>query len=266
MILPSNIALGRLPANYSGTPAEYYAAFRNRLRGYVPDDKVLVGYSGPNEPKLDLGPWVHADPTYVGPLPPLEIWTWNGSRYSPMPINIGTNYTKFIRLTADAKGVSGSGGLGSGTFLQDASGTVALLYDILVPRETVILSGATPSINWSKGDSFIHRLSANATYTHVAPVDGSSVFVALQNNATAFTATFPGVKWPGGTPPVQPVGAAGKNAVGLYRFWYVINTLYGELKLSSTASPAVEVDTNPADTAGPGYGQTGFGRLPVHSL
>jgi hypothetical protein len=51
-------------------------------------------------------------------------------------------------------------------------------------------------------------LTASCTITMPTPVVGLAKTVRLRTGAGAFTATFTGVKWPGGTPPTITVTAA----------------------------------------------------------
>lgn len=260
MILPLDLTCGNLPLNFSvGDDYEaYYRAIRNRLRGVISDDKVITGTTSAFRPGVNIGPWLRPDPAVSGPRPPLEWWSWIDGGYKPMPYKIGS-LAHSITLEADPTA-------NLAQTLQNKSGTVALLYDIYVPRPTIILSGATPAITWSAADMFVYRLTANATPTFAGMVGGDRILIAVQNNSTKFTITYPStVKWPGGTPPVQPVGTAGVNAVGLWDFRHIHGNVYGTLRGSTVASPTPGVDTDPNEAAPPTYGQP-YISIPTHNL
>lgn len=51
-------------------------------------------------------------------------------------------------------------------------------------------------------------LSENSVFTFSNNGDGRTVVVAITNTASNYTVTFPaGIKWPGGSQPVQTTGA-----------------------------------------------------------
>lgn len=260
MIIPTVITSGKFPLNFSGTFAEYYAAFRDRLSGYIPDNKVITGYNGRTPINVNLGPWIRPDPDYVGPNPPLEWWSYIDGAYSPSPKRVGDSnfYVEFQASPAVNRNLT----------VQDKSGTVALTYDLYVPQPTIILTGAAPRIDWTVSKTFIHRLTANTVYTMnpALGVPGQSILVTIQNNGTAFTAAFPvAVRWEGGTMPAVPAGSAGVNAAGIYELVNIAGIVCGTLLLSSVASPGTQVDIDPGETATTTYGPPGIS-FPAHNL
>lgn len=69
--------------------------------------------------------------------------------------------------------------------------------------------GSGTDINWTITPSrmFSKTLSANTTFTFSNANDGDHIVVAITNTASNYTVTWPTVKWSGGSPPTETVGA-----------------------------------------------------------
>lgn len=63
------------------------------------------------------------------------------------------------------------------------------------------------SIDWSMGNVFYKTLSGNITFTFANLRDGQVAIVIITNTTGNYTVTWPTVSWPGGSAPVQTVGA-----------------------------------------------------------
>lgn len=261
--LPLEITSGNLPSNYQGDFDDYFTAVQNRLKAVVPDNQVLTGYMGDTAPNVDIGPWFS-----------VNYWkSWYSGTYKPSVYSAGYPYSVSLRANVSANRTQ---------TVQDKSGVVALLYDVFVPRPTVILSGPNPNIDWSLGENFIYRMPGNATFTMTNGKDGKTILLALQNNATAYITAYPAfVIWPGGSVQQPDAGSAGKNATTLFLFFFQtiirlgspLNIIYGYKIGGSTSNPSTVVDTDPNDTAPPTYGQPpGTGEAPgpheppIHNL
>jgi hypothetical protein len=66
---------------------------------------------------------------------------------------------------------------------------------------------ASSDIDWQTATVFTKTLSADTTFTFSNVTDGQEIVVYVTNTASNFTVTWPTVKWSGGTPPTQTVGA-----------------------------------------------------------
>lgn len=104
--------------------------------------------------------------------------------------------------------VSGSPVTTSGTIVLTQKGTQAI---------------SASAIDWSAGSVFSKTLTANTTFTFSNSADGQTIVVALTNTAFNYTVTWPTVLWPGGTPPVQTVGAS----TDVYTFIKIGSNIYG---------------------------------------
>lgn len=67
-------------------------------------------------------------------------------------------------------------------------------------------SGSSITLDWTQGGVGRLRLSANATIAFTPPPGVGHMNLRLETLG-GFTASFTGVKWPNGTPPVVPTGA-----------------------------------------------------------
>lgn len=91
-------------------------------------------------------------------------------------------------------------------------------------QPTVTISAL--DINWSIAQTFKKTLAANSTFTFSNATDGRTIVVAITNTASNYTVAFPaGVKWSGGTQPVQTVGAK----VDVWTFVLIGSTYYGSV-------------------------------------
>lgn len=82
---------------------------------------------------------------------------------------------------------------------------------------------AALDINWLTTYTYSKTLSANSTFTFSNAADGMTIIVALTNTASNYTVTWPTVKWSGGTPPVQTIGAF----TDIYTFVKIGSVIYG---------------------------------------
>lgn len=79
-------------------------------------------------------------------------------------------------------------------------------------------SGATKTIDWSKGDRQLVTMSASCTFSFSNPVKGQTLTLRVVENGTGgYTITLPTLKWPAGTVG-SPTTTA--NAINLYIFYY----------------------------------------------
>lgn len=92
-------------------------------------------------------------------------------------------------------------------------------------------SGATDTIDWTKGNKQKSTLTNNCTFTFTAPGGQCNLILRLIQDATGSrTVTWPAaVKWPSGTPPVLTTTA---NAVDIVAFFYNGTNYYGVANLN----------------------------------
>lgn len=94
------------------------------------------------------------------------------------------------------------------------------LYSAVVQTSGTV---AAEEIDWSAGNYFFKKLSANTAFTFANADDAMSVTVAVENTTGNYTVTWPTVKWPEGTAPTQTTGAI----VDVYSFVNMNGTIYG---------------------------------------
>lgn len=111
----------------------------------------------------------------------------------------------------------------------------------LVVQPTITISAL--DVDWSIAQTFRKTLAANSTFTFSNATDGRTIIVALTNTASNYVVTWPtAVLWPGGTQPVQTVGAA----TDVWTFVKVGTATYGSVvQAFPTPSPT------PSPTATP---------------
>jgi len=100
-----------------------------------------------------------------------------------------------------------------------ANGTLATLSDVVPASQSL----SALAIDWSTAKVFYKTLGASSTFTFANLVDGKTIKVFLTNTASNYTVTWPaGVKWVGGSAPVQTTGAHTDQ----YEFTDVNGTVY----------------------------------------
>ena len=102
-------------------------------------------------------------------------------------------------------------------FIVDRDNRAACVGDISPPTQAL---PATNVLDYSKTFTYVGTISKNTTFTFTnLPTSGVQVFVTASG---AFTATFPGVKWPGGAIPTQT-----SNGTDIYSFVTDGTNIYG---------------------------------------
>lgn len=145
----------------------------------------------------------------------------------PDPVNPGgvlasTSWADGPVIGIALASITGSGGTGNAILGSGAGGAVAVGQGLTKSGATLGLAG-TESINLVAasgaaqtlaavatdiGNDF--TLSANCTFTMPTAARGAFCYALCRQAASGgpYTATFTGVKWPGGTPPVMSTGAS----------------------------------------------------------
>jgi hypothetical protein len=120
-------------------------------------------------------------------------------------------------------------GDGAGGGVAATPGTDYLVPSTALTRltaATVVLSGATPAINWASSTGFSWTLSANSTPTFSNSTDNWDITIAVTNGAS-WTLTWPTVQWQGAAgQPTQSV--SGKT--DFWGFKKVGSIIYGAVK------------------------------------
>jgi hypothetical protein len=204
-MIPIRFTADPLPADFSGTLQDFQTRFLSNLTGEIQDDHVLIGQVGGAEPTTNVGPWLNVDTWYV----------WDGSKYVPAPLRVG-NADFTISIQGDiTKNIIQT--------LQDKDGVIALTSDVYEGRDTVVLSGTTPTIDWGASNNFSQLLTGNTTYKLSNINDGQEIVIAVSNGVTAYTVSWPSsVFWTGGTP-VQ----SGINTTDLYLLKSIGGSVFG---------------------------------------
>ena len=229
MNVPVKMFAGKFPFNFSGTQYQVYKALIRRIRAYISGSSVLVGSQGVNSPDHNVGPY------FLSLGSGLSRWlTWNPSigRYGE---DIKQLDNSGYHITLGAEPLTDS----RDAIFPNQGGTVALLQDVFVPRDTVVIDQTALNIDWSLGNDFIIRLTQDSTFTSSNVEDGQKITVTVENNGTAFGANFSAlIQWPGGSEPAQPVATGGSDAVGIYYLRRINGVTYGELAFSATTQPS----------------------------
>jgi FlaG/FlaF family flagellin (archaellin) len=135
----------------------------------------------------------------------------NGSGSGFLRCLAGTVNAAFAGTLQIAGAVTLSGGLAVALPInQGGSGvtTVAGANQAFTPSTvTVTESAGAASINWASGSAFYLALNANCTISFSGAQDGQVITVLILNTGSNYTVTWPTIKWPGGSAPVQTTGA-----------------------------------------------------------
>ena|SRR2546430_15547442 len=204
-----------LPLDFKGTLQDFQNRFLLNLKGTISDTQVLIGQVGGSKPTSNIGPWLNGDTWYV----------WNGSEYIPTTVKVGGAGFTVQLGSYTTVGNSTSNILADKTqLLQDKDGTIALLSDVYVGRPAVLLTGTTPTIDWSQGHHFAQTLTGNTAPRMINSQDGQTIAYSVRNNATSFTMTWTStpVFWITGTPPAQTA-----SKTDLYIFKNIGGTIFG---------------------------------------
>lgn len=201
-----------LPSDFSGSLQDFQTKFLSNLRGYIEDTEVLIGQINGARPTTNIGPWLNSDTWYV----------WNGSQYVPTSIKVGgADYV--VQLSNEYLNTKDIIPDKTQT-LQDKDGTVALLTDVYEGRSAIVLSGTSPTIDWSLSKNFTQVLTGNTTYKISNSKDGQQVVVAVANGATGYTVSWPSsIFWTTISPPSQ----SGPNLTDLYVLYNIGGSVFG---------------------------------------
>lgn len=242
--IPVRTKFGKLPLNVEFTPNQYQALLLQRLKVYLSGDDVLLGSTVDSEPDRNIGAWWRTN----------NWWGWDETYAAYTPAKIGC-------LSADGKtglSLTASPTEDRTQDLQNSDGTIALLDDAYTPRETTILTGTNPTIFANASSDFYLELEGNTTIAgiHLMPL-GKSFKIAIVNNSTAYTVTWPSVgankiAWAGGVAPTQPVALPGQITMAIYTIRELnvgLTTHYwGESELDFVIS-STDINPTPAPPA-----------------
>lgn len=250
-IIPLDIYAGNFPANYEDTPYNVFKSFLRRLRIDISSNSkdsgnAIVGAISTAGITYDAGPrWVQPNEADAH----WHVWDRNTGAYGPDTLQV-KNGPYYITLGRTSPATTTDT---TATF-PDKDGTVALLYDVYVPRATVILTGTTPAIDWSASGDFLYRLPANSSPTFSNVSNGEVISVSVENTGTAYTVTWPaGIKYVTGSQPATPVGSSGVDAMGVWTFLRINSITYAILRNATPVQPNSTVPTG--GDAPPDYGQ-----------
>ena len=89
-------------------------------------------------------------------------------------------------------------------------------------------TGTTPTVDFSTYNNVLITMDTNKTFTLTPPPSklGHFTLKTIQNATGGYTASFTGVKWPGG---VAPAASTAAWAVDIWTFWYDTGTFYGTM-------------------------------------
>lgn len=259
--LPIEIKSGPLPLNFEGTWKQTFQAMVPRFRGIVPPSKVITGRNSDTAPTYDAGPWWFN----AGELQHWRIFDYQVGRYDHDVKQVGTHDAVVtLEKVPGARPINPFTGLVN-VDLQDKNGAWALLSDVLVPRQTVIVesTGGVASIDWTDSDNFFLLLKEDTTVTQGGTYDGGIKTLIVENLGTKYNCDFEAaVKWPAGgaepdTPKSTDPSALGGYAIGKFTFYRINSALYGRLQDYSPANPTGTVDVG-GDPPG-NYGNTRSG-------
>ena len=135
-----------------------------------------------------------------------------------------------IVATADNSGnISLLAGSTSAIACTSTGTTVAGILTVTTYLETapaIVNSSTTQTISLASGTVLSYTLTGNCTFTMPTATSGTSFIVRLiQDGTGSRTATFTGVKWPGGTAPVITTTAS--TGVDVLSFVCVASVWYG---------------------------------------
>ncbi len=235
--LPMEITVGRLPLNPIMSAKELFISMVNRMKGVVSGSDVIVGSTDTADPSYDVGPWFRP--------PGVALLLWNTERWNYTYAKVAIDNNGF-ELRADAVPHSNQT-----QAFQDDDGTIALTYDLYVPRDVVLLDGTSGSIalNPSTSENYYLQLHANTNIAFITDTlpEGKTLTFGVINNGTAYTFNLPGgVLWDSGMEPVQPVSGAGGSGYAEYKVTMIHTVMYGEFTDYGTQGLPTGTITYPA--------------------
>lgn len=181
-LLPLTFSDSSFPDPFSGTQQDLVQAFVDNLTATVNENNLLLGQIGGTKPITDVGIWLD---TSDG-----SIWVWDGAAYTPATVKLG-NATDSITLSAGTLTADRT------ILLPDEDGTVALLSDIYVPRPTIVVTGAAPSLDWSATETFFLSMPNSDVLATIANSVPSQTVRLVATNSTGSTHQMgiDGVTW-----------------------------------------------------------------------
>ena len=190
--IPITFTADPLPEDFTGSLDDFQARFVQNLRGSISTDLVIGGRVGGSRPNTNIGPWLNKRTWYV--------WSELLQGYTPADIRVGTDGINSVLLAASPTA-------NRKITLQDKDGVVALLSDVRIGGDAIVLTTTTPTIDWSLGNNFVETLVGNTTIKHINSRNGQEIWVLLRNTGTSYTVTWPSdIFWE--TTPSQTASAA----------------------------------------------------------
>lgn len=213
--LPLSAKVGKLPFNYEFIPSLYRKLFLQRARFYFSGEDVFLGSTESTEPLRNTGAWFTSGSLYA--------WRESIAKYTPADIGFVNEVTSGGATRAFGMSIVAAPTEGRILTLPDSDGTALLVTDVTVPKETVTLTGTTPTIDASLSNNFFLTLEGDTT---IQPLEnmtsGKKIRIGIANNGTAYTVTWPSagtdeIKWPVSPSHTQPTSAPGQPvALGIY--------------------------------------------------
>jgi hypothetical protein len=238
----SNASTSASSAASAQTAAE--AARDSALSAYDNFDDRYLGPKASN-PTLDNdGNALLAGALYFNTVVP-EMRLYTGSAWVAAYVSGGAyllSANNLSELTATASTARTNLGLGTAATMTGPSGTIVGTSDsqaltnktltnptitaYLETAPAIVNSSTTQTISLASGTVLSYTLTGNCTFTMPTATSGTSFIVRLiQDGTGSRTATFTGVKWPGGTAPTITVTAT--TGVDVISFVCIAAVWYG---------------------------------------
>ncbi len=208
--LPVPLTDTGFPDPFVGDAQAFKDAWFAHIGATISSDNLLFGQIGGSAPLTNIGLWLD---TVGGGV--LKYWKTADSAYVPVKVDIGNNTDTVTLLAATLTADR------TATF-PNKTGTVALTSDVFTPRATVVLTGTTPTIDWSVSNSFFINLTGNTTFASSNSQPGQEIMVAVAQ-PSSHTITFTGVLFPGGS-----ADAVASGTTDLFIIRNTAGSLYGQ--------------------------------------
>jgi len=206
------------------TESNWSANNPNLLEGmiYISSD---VFYPGTTSPKLKIGTgaaWAVSDYLPAAIYTAASLGLGNVDNTSDINKPVST-----LQAAADAavQAAATSRANHTGTQLANTISNFNAAVLTVAERLSTQASIAAAAIDWDQTHSY-KTLTANTTFTFSNAANARTIIVAITNNATNFTVTWPTVDWGAAGAPTQRTG----TATDIYTFTQINGVIYGSVR------------------------------------
>lgn len=136
---------------------------------------------------------------------------------------IASGSTLYGYITALSGQIAINTGTLTGTFYSVNNPSGFITSGMLTGNLYPLTQNFNQTINWASANTFYNTLTGNTTFNFIGQRDGQSINIIVSNTGIVnYSSTWPSVKWPNQTAPIQSSGAT-----DIYTFLDITGLIFG---------------------------------------